>query len=227
MTSAVPSRSSPWSMMTGACCDRSNTSSSRRITPFACFLRPRSSGQRLCTEIDCLVSDIDMPGMEGYALLRVRASRAPELPVILITGYPDALQHLAGLGDGTHDVSQNRSTGRSSSWPSAKRSASCAYDQGLLRARTSRRAVSFVSLDSGVPSTLPRDWCQPLITAEDISQKASMLRTRRLSPTNSISCSPTCRSARAEATRLRNRVGLVTAFTSSPAHTAERAWRDP
>lgn len=52
------------------------------------------------TEIHCLVSDIDMPGMEGYELLRVVRAARPELPVILITGYPDALQHLAGLGDG-------------------------------------------------------------------------------------------------------------------------------
>jgi FixJ family two-component response regulator len=47
-------------------------------------VRVFSSGKELldsgCVpEIDCLISDIDMPGMEGYALLRaVRAAR-PEL----------------------------------------------------------------------------------------------------------------------------------------------------
>src|SRR5688500_3392835 len=49
-------------------------------------------------EIDCLISDIDMPGMDGYSLLRaVRAAR-PELPVILITGFPETLRGLS-LGD--------------------------------------------------------------------------------------------------------------------------------
>jgi FixJ family two-component response regulator len=67
-------------------------------------VRMFSSGTRLldsgCVpEIDCLISDIDMPGMEGYALLRnVRAVR-PELPVILITGYPETLGGLAEVGD--------------------------------------------------------------------------------------------------------------------------------
>jgi FixJ family two-component response regulator len=67
-------------------------------------VRVFSSGKELldsgCVpEIDCLISDIDMPGMEGYALLRaVRAAR-PELPVILITGYPETLRGLAQVGD--------------------------------------------------------------------------------------------------------------------------------
>jgi len=63
-----------------------------------------SSGRELldsgCVrEIDCLISDIDMPGMEGYALLRaVRAARH-ELPVILITGYPETLRGLTQVSD--------------------------------------------------------------------------------------------------------------------------------
>ncbi|MEP7314753.1 MAG: response regulator [Pseudomonadota bacterium] len=51
-------------------------------------------------QIDCLISDIDMPGMEGYELLREVQAARPELLVILITGYPDRLQRLAGIGDG-------------------------------------------------------------------------------------------------------------------------------
>ena len=50
-------------------------------------------------EIDCLISDMDMPGTDGLELLRlVRAARAG-LPVILITGYPDTLRRLPAAGE--------------------------------------------------------------------------------------------------------------------------------
>jgi len=38
------------------------------------------------TEINCLISDIGMPGMDGFELEREMQKRRPELPVILITG---------------------------------------------------------------------------------------------------------------------------------------------
>jgi FixJ family two-component response regulator len=50
--------------------------------------------------IDCLISDIDMPGMEGLELLQVVRAARPELPVIMITGYPETLKRLAGADDG-------------------------------------------------------------------------------------------------------------------------------
>src|SRR5688572_1576788 len=67
-------------------------------------VRVFSSGKELLDSgcvpaMDCLISDMAMPDMEGYALLgAVRAAR-PELPVILITGYPEALRGVARLGD--------------------------------------------------------------------------------------------------------------------------------
>jgi FixJ family two-component response regulator len=46
--------------------------------------------------IDCLISDIDMPGMEGFELLRQIHAARPGLPVIFITGYPDTLKRFPG-----------------------------------------------------------------------------------------------------------------------------------
>ena len=64
-----------------------------------------SSGQELLDSgsvpaVDCLISDIDMPGMDGFALLRAVHAARPALPVIFITGYPETLRGLARLGDG-------------------------------------------------------------------------------------------------------------------------------
>ncbi|MDR3099627.1 MAG: response regulator [Paraburkholderia sp.] len=37
-------------------------------------------------EIDCLIADIGMPGIDGFELQRLMRDTRPELPVILITG---------------------------------------------------------------------------------------------------------------------------------------------
>jgi FixJ family two-component response regulator len=51
-------------------------------------------------EIDCLVSDIDMPGIDGFELLRQVHDARPGLPVVLITGYPETIKRLPAQGAG-------------------------------------------------------------------------------------------------------------------------------
>jgi FixJ family two-component response regulator len=45
-------------------------------------------------QIDCLISDIDIPGIDGFELLRRVHAARPGLPIILITGYPETLKRL-------------------------------------------------------------------------------------------------------------------------------------
>jgi FixJ family two-component response regulator len=49
-------------------------------------------------QIDCLISDMEMSGMQGHELLQVVRAARPGLPVILITGYPDTLARLPASG---------------------------------------------------------------------------------------------------------------------------------
>ena len=56
------------------------------------------------SEIACLISDIDMPGMDGFELLRLVHDARPELPTILITGYPETLKRLALAGGNNRRV---------------------------------------------------------------------------------------------------------------------------
>ena len=49
-------------------------------------------------EVDCVISDIDMPGMDGVDLVeRIHAVR-PGLHTIVITGYPERLARSASPG---------------------------------------------------------------------------------------------------------------------------------
>ena len=51
-------------------------------------------------EIDCLISDIDLPGRDGFELLRLVHAARPELPVILITGHPEMADRAPPRGSG-------------------------------------------------------------------------------------------------------------------------------
>ena len=74
-------------MTTSACSNRLRIFSSSA----GHVVRAFSSAQTLLDsnavpEIDCLITDIGMPGMDGFELQRLMSERRPDLPVILITG---------------------------------------------------------------------------------------------------------------------------------------------
>ena len=60
-----------------------------------CVLPRRLIESGCLAEIDCLISDIDMPVMDGLELLRVvRSARLETCPSLLITGYPEMFNRL-------------------------------------------------------------------------------------------------------------------------------------
>ena len=98
MTGPHPPLSSQWSMTTTSILRSLEyllESADYAVRLFASAAALLESG--CLPEIDCLISDIDMPGMDGFELLRLVHAARPGLPTILITGYPDRLKRLPPL----------------------------------------------------------------------------------------------------------------------------------
>jgi FixJ family two-component response regulator len=61
---------------------------------------------------DCLVTDIQMPGMNGLDLQRTVRRQYPDLPVIIITAFPEEAIRRQALADGAlHFLSKPFETG--------------------------------------------------------------------------------------------------------------------
>ena len=51
-------------------------------------------------EIDCLISDIGLPAIDGFNLERLAHATRPELPVILVTGRIELIERRQTTGPG-------------------------------------------------------------------------------------------------------------------------------
>jgi FixJ family two-component response regulator len=54
--------------------------------------------------MDCLITDIGMPGVDGFALERLVLERRPEVPVFLITGRHELAERRMAQGGASHPV---------------------------------------------------------------------------------------------------------------------------
>ena len=57
-------------------------------------------GSSLLAETTCLITDVQMPGLNGLELQEALLSQGNRTPVILITGYPNEKHQTRALGNG-------------------------------------------------------------------------------------------------------------------------------
>jgi len=52
------------------------------------------------TDVDCIVTDVQMPGMSGVELLELLRKERHDVPVILVTAYPAAATRVRAMAAG-------------------------------------------------------------------------------------------------------------------------------
>jgi EAL domain-containing protein (putative c-di-GMP-specific phosphodiesterase class I) len=154
-----------------------------------------SSGEDALVELarqtfDCMISDVQMPGINGMRLLRAVRDRDLDLPVVLITGNPDLRTAAAAIEYGAfhylikpveterleHTVERASNAGRIAR---AKREYVEQYGSGVFL--TSDRAGVDAKLDRAL-STLWMAY-QPIVSASDASIVAQEALMRSGEPT--------------------------------------------
>ena len=77
-------------------------SADHAVRPFTSATALLESG--CLAQIDCLITDIDMPVMNGLELIRVVHAALPGLPILIITGHLDMLNRMPTIGPGEYRV---------------------------------------------------------------------------------------------------------------------------
>ncbi|MFY9232976.1 MAG: response regulator, partial [Fimbriimonadaceae bacterium] len=54
-------------------------------------------------QVDCVLTDVTMPGMTGYELLRAARNLRPDLPVVIMTAYGTIPHAVQAIRDGAHE----------------------------------------------------------------------------------------------------------------------------
>ena len=63
-------------------------------------------------EIDCLITDIGMPEMDGCELVRVVQAARPGLPIVIVTGHPEMLNRTPRLDPARYRLFQKPFNGQ-------------------------------------------------------------------------------------------------------------------
>lgn len=80
------------------------TSLTRLLRSMGFQVQAFESGEAFLTasnpDVDCVISDMQMPGMNGLALQHRIVAERPDLPVIFMTAFPDELTRSRAMAAG-------------------------------------------------------------------------------------------------------------------------------
>ena len=102
----IQRRDASWSSTTtDACASCSRPGSARRASTSARGSRPSEAFDydRPIADVDVVVTDLNMRGMNGLAALRARRRERPDVPVIVITAFGSLETAIAAIRAGAYD----------------------------------------------------------------------------------------------------------------------------